>query len=546
MRTRLKLAEAAACATKAPSLSPNSKYGRKRRYCSAESAGMFTALRINPSARYSRTCSAINVPTSSCASAVEPAICGVAIKFGNPINGEFFGGSVANVSTAAPDKCPERKASASAASSINSPRAQLISRAPFFICANAAAFIIFSVAALSAVCSEITSERFSKSSSETSSTSSSRAAAGVTYGSYASTFISSARARRATSDPTRPSPTNPSVFPRNSIPEEVFSQRPACIEAFDCGTLRASPSSSANVCSATLTAFPPGVFITSTPRCVAASISTLSTPTPARPTTRNFSARSSKSRVTFVALRTTSPSAFAISPASAAAAGSTISQPVSRKSAIPRSLILSATIIFISSSVAAHSQRVKCVVRIRRILFALGARRETKSLCYSGPQIGGRRMGYIDRIQSDLTAAMKEKDELRLSVLRMVKSALKLKEIDKMRPLDDMESLQVLQTLVKQRKESIEQFTQGGRQDLADKEAKEIKIIEQYLPAAPSDGEMRRAIEEAVSESGADSLKQMGAVVKAARAKLEGKAVDGKALSDKVRERLTEKAAGKQ
>jgi uncharacterized protein YqeY len=154
-------------------------------------------------------------------------------------------------------------------------------------------------------------------------------------------------------------------------------------------------------------------------------------------------------------------------------------------------------------------------------------------------------MGYIDRIQSDLTAAMKEKDELRLSVLRMVKSALKLKEIDKMRPLDDMESLQVLQTLVKQRKESIEQFTQGGRQDLADKEAKEIKIIEHYLPAAPSDDEMRRAIEEAVSESGADSLKQMGAVVKAARAKLEGKAVDGKALSDKVRERLTEKSAGK-
>ena len=137
-------------------------------------------------------------------------------------------------------------------------------------------------------------------------------------------------------------------------------------------------------------------------------------------------------------------------------------------------------------------------------------------------------MGYMDRIQNDLTAAMKEKNELRLSVLRMIKSALKLKEIDKMRPLDDMESLQVLQTLVKQRKESVEQFTQGGRQDLADKEAKEIKIIEQYLPAAPSDEEMRRAIEDAISESGADSLKQMGAVVKAARAKLEGKAVDGK------------------
>ena len=154
-------------------------------------------------------------------------------------------------------------------------------------------------------------------------------------------------------------------------------------------------------------------------------------------------------------------------------------------------------------------------------------------------------MGYIERIQSDLTAAMKEKDELRLSVLRMVKSALKLKEIDKMRPLDDMESLQMLQTLVKQRKESVEQFTKGGRQDLADKEAKEIEIIEKYLPAAPSDDEMFHAIEAAIAESGADSLKQMGAVVKAARAKLEGKAIDGKVLSDKVRERLTEKSAGK-
>lgn len=151
-------------------------------------------------------------------------------------------------------------------------------------------------------------------------------------------------------------------------------------------------------------------------------------------------------------------------------------------------------------------------------------------------------MGYLGRIQTDLTAAMKEKDELRLSVLRMMKSALKLKEIDKMRPLDDLESLQILQTLVKQRKESIEQFIEGGRKDLADKEAKEITIIEQYLPAAPSDEEMARAIAESVSETGADSLKQMGAVVKAARAKLEGKAIDGKALSDKVRETLTPKS----
>ncbi len=150
-------------------------------------------------------------------------------------------------------------------------------------------------------------------------------------------------------------------------------------------------------------------------------------------------------------------------------------------------------------------------------------------------------MAYIERIQSDLTAAMKGKDELRLSVLRMMKSALKNKEIEKMRPLDDIESLQVLQTMVKQRHESVDQFTRGGRKDLAAKEAKEIAIIEEYLPAAPSDAEIRQAVAAAISETGADSLKQMGAVIKAARARLEGKAIDGKALSDHVRESLSAK-----
>jgi uncharacterized protein len=148
-------------------------------------------------------------------------------------------------------------------------------------------------------------------------------------------------------------------------------------------------------------------------------------------------------------------------------------------------------------------------------------------------------MSLIDHIQKDMTAAMKEKDELRLSVLRMVKSALKNKEIEKMRPLEDLEALQVLQTLVKQRHESIEQFRKGGRDDLAEKEAREIKIIENYLPPAPSDAEVARAIDEAIEETSADSPKQMGAVIKAARAKLEGKTVDGKLLSDKVRERLS-------
>jgi len=147
-------------------------------------------------------------------------------------------------------------------------------------------------------------------------------------------------------------------------------------------------------------------------------------------------------------------------------------------------------------------------------------------------------MTLAERIQKDLTAAMKAKAELRLSVLRMVKSAIKLKEVEKIRPLDEAETIQVLQTLIKQRRESIEQFTKGGRMDLADKETREIAIIEEYLPAAPSDEELAQAIEAAIAETGANSPKQMGGVVKAAKAKLAGKAVDGKLLSDRVRERL--------
>ncbi|MGB2890758.1 MAG: GatB/YqeY domain-containing protein [Candidatus Acidiferrales bacterium] len=148
-------------------------------------------------------------------------------------------------------------------------------------------------------------------------------------------------------------------------------------------------------------------------------------------------------------------------------------------------------------------------------------------------------MSFVDRIQKDLTEAMRQKDELRLSVLRMVKSALKNKEVEKIRPLEEGEALQTLQTLVKQRRESVEQFLKGGRKDLADKESQEILIIETYLPAAPTDAEIAQAIEAAVAETHVDSMKQMGAVVKAARTKLEGKTVDGKLLSDRVRERLS-------
>ncbi|HTC62576.1 MAG TPA: GatB/YqeY domain-containing protein [Candidatus Saccharimonadales bacterium] len=148
-------------------------------------------------------------------------------------------------------------------------------------------------------------------------------------------------------------------------------------------------------------------------------------------------------------------------------------------------------------------------------------------------------MALMERIQKDLTAAMMSKDELRLSVLRMIKSALKYKEIEKVRVLEDAEALQVLQTMLKQRRESVDQFMKGGRQDLVDKETKEIAILEDYLPAGASDADMNAAIEAAIVETGANSPKSMGAVIKAAKVRLEGKTVDGKALSDLVKDRLS-------
>jgi|ERR1700730_1543785 uncharacterized protein YqeY len=151
-------------------------------------------------------------------------------------------------------------------------------------------------------------------------------------------------------------------------------------------------------------------------------------------------------------------------------------------------------------------------------------------------------MTLAERIQKDLVDAMRAKDELRLSVLRGIKAGIKHKEVEKIRTLDDSESIQILQTLVKQRKESIEQFTIGNRPELAEKETRELAILESYLPASASPDEMNAAIDKAIAEVGANSMKQMGAVVKAARSSLEGKSVDGKALSDLVRGRLSKLA----
>jgi len=150
-----------------------------------------------------------------------------------------------------------------------------------------------------------------------------------------------------------------------------------------------------------------------------------------------------------------------------------------------------------------------------------------------------KKMSLAEKIQSDIVVAMKARDDFKLSVLCMVKAAIQLKEVEKLRKLDENESIQLLQTILKQRKESIDQFTKGGRPELAEKETKEAALIEQYLPAGASAEEMDAAVSKAIAETGANSMKQMGAVVKAAKAALEGKTVDGKALSDLVRQRLS-------
>jgi uncharacterized protein YqeY len=151
---------------------------------------------------------------------------------------------------------------------------------------------------------------------------------------------------------------------------------------------------------------------------------------------------------------------------------------------------------------------------------------------------GGRQMTFLDRINEDLKAAMKSKDSERLSTLRMAKTALKNREIDKMSALTDEEAIKVLQSLVKQRRDSIEQYQQAGRIDLAEKEAAEIKVIEEYLPAALDEAAVARVVEEAIAETGAGSIKEMGVVMKAVMAKLAGQNVDGKAVNQIVKTKL--------
>ena len=148
-------------------------------------------------------------------------------------------------------------------------------------------------------------------------------------------------------------------------------------------------------------------------------------------------------------------------------------------------------------------------------------------------------MPLLDRVQKDMVDAMKAKDPARLSAIRMVKAALMKYKADSMKPPDEAAEMQILKMLIKQRTESAEMFRTGGRADMAEKEEAERSLIEGYMPAAATGDEIEAAIGAALEETGATSQKQMGLVMKSAQAKLVGKNVDGKTLSDKVRARLS-------
>ena len=147
-------------------------------------------------------------------------------------------------------------------------------------------------------------------------------------------------------------------------------------------------------------------------------------------------------------------------------------------------------------------------------------------------------MTFVDRITADLTSAMRERQQTRLMTLRMLKTALTNKGVERARDLDEAESLQVVAALVKQRRDAIEQFTKGGRKDLADKEAAEIVVLEAYLPPPVDAAEIERVVDEAIAETGAKSARDMGLVMKAVMGRLAGRGVDGKSVNELVRRRL--------
>ena len=148
-------------------------------------------------------------------------------------------------------------------------------------------------------------------------------------------------------------------------------------------------------------------------------------------------------------------------------------------------------------------------------------------------------MAFLEIVTNAIADAMRKQEPVRLGALRMLKAALMNKEVERGRALDDAESLQVVTSLVKQRRDSIEQFTKGGRQDLADKEAAEIRVLEAYLPPAADPAVIERAVADAISDTGATSAKDIGKVMKAAMSRLAGQSVDGKIVNELVRQRLS-------
>jgi hypothetical protein len=147
-------------------------------------------------------------------------------------------------------------------------------------------------------------------------------------------------------------------------------------------------------------------------------------------------------------------------------------------------------------------------------------------------------MPLVDRVQQDMTAAMKARQAARLGALRMLKAALMKYKVDSPKPLDEAAEMQILKSLIKQRTEAADMFRKAGRAEQAAKEEAERALLETYLPAGASEEEIETAIREAMAETGVTSLRQMGVVMKAAQAKLKGKTVDGKALSEQVRSKL--------
>ena len=147
-------------------------------------------------------------------------------------------------------------------------------------------------------------------------------------------------------------------------------------------------------------------------------------------------------------------------------------------------------------------------------------------------------MSLHDRLTEDLKLAMKARDQLRMDVIRMIKAAVLNKEVEMKKDLDDAEMSRIMTTMIKQRKESVEQFEKGQRAELAAKERQEISIIEAYLPKALSPEELDRTVDAVIRESGATSAKDMGAVMKAVMARVAGQPVDGKQVSDLVRAKL--------